>query len=663
MSTFRFRRRRGWRNAFLYVFAGNPDDFTTAQIVDKLEHAFVKKTNVATEWANYFKLKQEQGESLLDYSNKLRRKAFPCGFPADVLEKNMSATFLNGLASDAVREHPQSKTYSTLEEALDIAEKYELRRSTRKGQTTVDVARVESGKRNPAGNGYRRRDGARGGQRGRDLGGARKPAGAEGGKGAACDGCGSTQHAQSDCWAKDAECRKCKKRGHIAKVCRSAQSSSGRQGRDGRRTFLVEEEYEVLSVDATSGRANHVPVKINAVPVSPVLDTGSGVTIVASETWRSIGSPKLSPYTNPLKIFTGHTLKVIGTAMVEVAHARTRKTLPVIVVATRGNVPGRDWIHALNLSQLSLRDLQIPAVCAVSGNVQLKQIFAKHSAVFREELGQCKHYKAHLHLKPSATPVFRKARPVPFAFREAVGRDIDRLVEKGILSPVEHAKWAAPIVAALKRAEDIRTCADLSTGLNDALDVQQYPLPTPDELFAKLNGGQKFSTLDLAEAYAQVELDEESKALVVINTHFQYNRMPFGVASGPSIFQQIMERILQGCEGVAIYMDDIIVTGATDEEHLRNLERVLQRLEEYGLRLKRSKCQFLQDSVEYLGFVVDSRGRHISRDQVKALLDMDRPANVSQLRAFLGLVNHYGKYVRDLSTKCCPFHQLLKAGV
>ncbi|XP_055350176.1 uncharacterized protein K02A2.6-like [Paramacrobiotus metropolitanus] len=293
------------------------------------------------------------------------------------------------------------------------------------------------------------------------------------------------QQARSDCWAKDAECRRCKKRGHSAQVCRSAQSSSGRQGRDGRGTFLVKEEFDVLSVDATSGRAVHVPVKINGVPVSPVLDTGAGVTIVASETWRSIGSPKLSSYTNPLKSFTGHTLKVIGTAMVEVTQARTRKTLPLPIV--------------------------IPAVCAVSGNVQLEHILAKHSAVFREELGQCKHYKAPLHLKPGATPVFRKARPVPFAFRVAGERDIDRLVEKEILIPVEHAEWAAPIVAALERGGDIRTCADLSTGLYDALDVQQYHLQTPDELFAKLNGGQKFSTLDLADAILQVELEVLTK--------------------------------------------------------------------------------------------------------------------------------------------------------
>ncbi|XP_055351030.1 uncharacterized protein K02A2.6-like [Paramacrobiotus metropolitanus] len=514
---------------FSMCLPGNPDDFTVAQIVDKLEHAYVKKTNAATEWANYFKLRQEAGETLLDFSNRLRRKALPCAFPADVLEKNMSATFLNGISSDATRQHLQSQTYNTLEKALEICEEYELRKSNKKGQTAPDVTRVDNA-RSGGGGASRGRGRGRGSMQNRSSRPDRKPATARD----ACDGCGSMQHERSQCWAKDLACKNCGKKGHIAKVCRSGKQPAAQQRRDGRRTFLVEEEFDVLSVDTTDGRSIHVPV--------------------------------------------------IGTATVEVAHARTCKSLPIVVVAKEGNVLGRDWIRALDLSRLSLRDLQSTMVSTVSGTLEVEQLLKKRSAVFRDELGHCKHYKAHLHLKPGATPVFRKARPVPFAFREALERDLDRLVERGILTPVKRANWAA-VVTAQKRARDIRTCADLSTGLNDALDVQQYPLPTPDELFAKLNGGKQFSTLDLAEAYAQVELDEESKNLVVINTHkglFRYNRLPFGVACCPSVFQQIMESALQGCEGVAVYLDDIIVTGATEEEHLRNLEKVLQRLEEHA---------------------------------------------------------------------------------
>ena len=106
-------------------------------------------------------------------------------------------------------------------------------------------------------------------------------------------------------------------------------------------------------------------------------------------------------------------------------------------------------------------------------------------------------------------------------------------------------------------------------------------------------------------------LDEESAKSLTINTHlglYQYTRLPFGVASAPAMFQRAMDIILQGVEEVICYIDDILVTGATDEEHLDQLEEVLKRLKEYGLRAKKSKCFFFQATVEYLGHQVDADG-------------------------------------------------------
>ena len=114
-------------------------------------------------------------------------------------------------------------------------------------------------------------------------------------------------------------------------------------------------------------------------------------------------------------------------------------------------------------------------------------------------------------------------------------------------------------------------------------------------MFATLAGGQKFSKFDLQHAYLQLQLEEESRKYVTINIHrglYKYFRLPFGVASGPALFQRIIDTRLN-MPGVKCYMDDILVTGADDNEHLHNLELVLQKLESEGMRLKKSKCQFL----------------------------------------------------------------------
>ena len=127
--------------------------------------------------------------------------------------------------------------------------------------------------------------------------------------------------------------------------------------------------------------------------------------------------------------------------------------------------------------------------------------------------------------------------------------------------------------------------------MNRTLQVDSYPLPRVEELFASLSGGKYFTILDMSQAYLQVALEEESKQYVTINTHkglFQYNRLPFGISSAPAIFQCCMENLLRGCKGVSVYLDDILITGSNASEHLRNLDQVLEKLASAGIRLNRA---------------------------------------------------------------------------
>ncbi|KAK6764099.1 hypothetical protein RB195_024431 [Necator americanus] len=129
-----------------------------------------------------------------------------------------------------------------------------------------------------------------------------------------------------------------------------------------------------------------------------------------------------------------------------------------------------------------------------------------------------------------------------------------------------------------RRSEEngsIRLCTDYSTGLNDALEQNQHPLPTPEDTFAKLSGGRYFSQLDLAEAYFQLEVNDVSKQLLTINTHrglYRFNRLPFGVKPTPCIFQKCMDALIAGTDGASAYLVDILVTGRTIGEHNARLD-------------------------------------------------------------------------------------------
>ncbi len=192
-----------------------------------------------------------------------------------------------------------------------------------------------------------------------------------------------------------------------------------------------------------------------------------------------------------------------------------------------------------------------------------------------------------------------------------MARELDRLEEEKIIEKITHSEWAAPIVAVPKKNGMLRICGDYKVTINPVLEVDKHPLPHPEELFATLSGGKKFTHLDLSQAYTQIVLDDISSGYVTINTHkglYRYRRLPYGVASAPAIFQKLIETILSGVPNVVSYIDDILITGKNDSEHLKTLRTVFDRLSEYGIRINRPKCKFMEVSVEYLGHVVNANG-------------------------------------------------------
>ena len=121
-----------------------------------------------------------------------------------------------------------------------------------------------------------------------------------------------------------------------------------------------------------------------------------------------------------------------------------------------------------------------------------------------------------------------------------------------------------------------------------------------------------------------------------------------------------MENVLQGIPHTSVYLDDILVTGRTEEEHIKNLDIVLERLEGAGLRLKKEKCQFMLPEVEYLGHKVSRQGLQPTNKKIQAVENAPEPSNVLQLKSFLGLINYYGKFLPHLSTVLAPLYALLQ---
>ena len=484
-----------------------------------------------------------------------------------------------------------------------------------------------------------------------------------------CYRCGRAGHSPEGCFARSQRCYTCGKAGHIARACKQrAERKSDKPPKGDKANLLVsEDQSESDGEEEMLFNIKTVGDKDNAIIVSPEiegktinmeLDTGASVSIVSEVTWKqNLDAVPLKQANTVLRTYSGEVLTVLGQCQVQVHYCQQKAKLPLLVVQGKGpSLFGRNWLEAIRLNWAQIKRV----------TSELETLLQKYRHLFEPELGTVKGIEAKLEVRAGTTPKFCRARPVPYALKETIEKDLERLVDMGVIEPVTHSEWATPIVPVPKADGTIRICGDFKVTLNPALIVDQYPLPRLEDLFASLSGGQKFTKIDLSHAYQQLLLDEESRKLVTVTTHrglYRYNRLPFGVASAPAIFQKLMEQVLQGVPDCICYIDDVLVTGKSDDEHLQHIGEVFERFDKFGLRVKKAKCFFLKPSVEYLGYKVDAEGLHATQSKIDAVANAPTPENVKQLRAFMGLVNYYGRFVPSLATRAQPLYILLRQNV
>nr|XP_022905220.1 uncharacterized protein K02A2.6-like [Onthophagus taurus] len=259
--------------------------------------------------------------------------------------------------------------------------------------------------------------------------------------------------------------------------------------------------------------------------------------------------------------------------------------------------------------------------------------YMKYNKLFEPTLGKIPNTKCNLNLKKETKPTFIRPRPVPYALKERIEAEIDRLEKLEIIEKTTYSEWGSPIVPVVKPSGEIRLCADYKATINKNLEDDNYPIPRIDDLFSKLGGGKYFCTLDINQAYLHMEVTEESSKIQTITTHkgnYLVKRLMFGTKIAPNVWQRFMDQVLIELEGVSCFFDDIVVQGATYSELLQRLENVFSRLEKNDLHLKRNKCQFLLKSITYLGHKIDENGLHPLEDKIKAIVNCPRPNNVDE---------------------------------
>lgn len=681
---------------------------TFNEVIEAMDKHFEPQTNKSYETFLFRQIKQLDGENLNQFYIRLKEQASKCGFTDPDL--NIKQQIELSTTNNKLRIYSFQNQGKTLQELLTIGRTYEQTRKQVEVLTKTKL-KEDDGEEENVNFANKRRFGKNNySERGMSNNNKKS-----------CFRCGGKFPHKTQCPALGKTCNSCSKKNHFATVCKTRQKRGGNPKplnslNDTHSPSQLYESLEPLHLDETlftmsfdenkavcdkgtesrsvSDQSDERVFKVNkadfdatvlveSIRVNFLVDTGASINILTLRTFNELSKRlKQKPILQKTKTkvitygsSSNSSLKVLGTIKFVV---ETKNKLCCtkfhVIDTTHKNLLSGETALLLNILTFEKPVFNVQKEFDVNGGSLKKKNTVPESltnlidgfgkTVFNNTIGKLKDYEVKLHIDKSIPPVAQRERRIPFALREKVNKELEKLERAGIIEDVtdEPTPWLNPLVIVPKSDGTIRLCVDMRCA-NKAIKRTRYPTPTIDDLKCKLRGANVFTKLDMRSAFHQLELSKESRYITAFQSDTRvkrFTRLLFGANSAPEELQHVIRQLLADIDGVINIADDLLIFAKDNAEHDRILLQVLERFREKELTLNLQKCQFLQSSLEFYGHIFSKDGMKPNPRKVEAIVKAPQPESEKALRSFLGLANYLKAFIPDYSTITYPLRSLLK---
>lgn len=426
----------------------------------------------------------------------------------------------------------------------------------------------------------------------------------------------------------------------------------------------------------------HLEVIIGGKRIVGLLDSGASISCLGGDAAKKISDWELpfKPINTSVKTASGAEQKVMGYSDVIVSYGEKRRLIRLYVVPslTLDLYLGIDFWNEFGLVPMQIDELEADHECdkldenpekprmhsLTTEQLEKLELVKKCFPSFETEgLGKTSLIQ-HIITTTETRPIKQRHYPVSPPIQERMYAELDRMLALGVIEESQ-SPWNSPVVLTKKSNGKARLCLD-SRALNEVTKKDAYPMPTIEGILSRLGETHFISSIDLKDAFWQIELEEGSREETAFSVPgrplYQYRRMPFGLCNAAQTMCRLIDRVIDHelRQFTFVFIDDLLIISADFETHLARFRRIAERLKSANLTINVDKSHFCMIEVSYLGYIVGNGTLSTDPNKVKAIIDFPVPRTVKQVRSFLGMTGWYRRFVANYADVSAPITSLLQ---